>query len=69
MTGHVERAGILLQSRDQIRLLAERPYRGERQGREGVYRNEQHINLLEQGCDPTAQLQAPQQDLLVVGTG
>src|SRR3954468_501126 len=34
MAGHVEGAGIFLQSGNQLRLLAERPYHGERQGRE-----------------------------------
>src|ERR1700731_1930117 len=58
MTGRVEWAGVFLQSGDEVRLLAERPYHGERQGREGVYRNEQQVNCLEQRWDPAAQLQS-----------
>ena len=48
MTGHVKGAGVFLQPGDQIRLLAERPYHGKRQGREWVHRNEQQIDRLEQ---------------------
>ena len=48
MTGHVERTGVALQFRNQFRLLAERPYHGERQRRERMYRREQQINCLEQ---------------------
>lgn len=69
MTGHVERTGVSLQFRNQVRLFAERSYHGERQGRNGMDWRQQQIDRFEQGGDPAAQRQPPQQDVLVVDTG